>query len=86
MLRVTSISMKTFAGLAPDERSYQGFAAPEDILVDQQLADDERRRLLDAWRLELELRTTSDVEIAARPRQLLRRVNACRRLLSEQED
>lgn len=86
MPRVTSISMKTFAGPAPGDRSYQAFAAPEDILVDQQLAAEERRLLLDAWKFELELTAETGVDVAARPQEFLRRVNACRRLLSEQED
>ena len=78
--------MKTFAGTEPGERSYQAFAAPEDILVDHDLAAEERRRLLDAWKFELESAHETDTEIAGRPQELLRRVNACRRLLSEQED
>lgn len=82
--------MKMFAGTLPGERSYQAFAAPEDILIDEGLAAAERRRLLDAWKLELErTRETdvrdTDVNIAGRPQDLLRRVNACRRLLSEEE-
>ena len=86
MPRVTSIPMKTFAGTAPGGKSYQAFAAPEDILVDHDLAADERRRLLDAWKRELERANEPDVKISGRPQDLLRRVNACRRLLSEQED
>jgi hypothetical protein len=78
--------MKTFAGTAPGERSYQAFAAPEDILVDHDLAAEERRRLLDAWKLELERAGESEADFIGRPQELLRRVNACRRLLSEQED
>ena len=70
--------MKAFEGPAPRGGSYHAFAAPEDILVDHKLAADERRRLLDAWKFELELSP-------GRPRELLRRVNACRRLLSEEE-
>lgn len=77
--------MKTFAGPTPDGRSYQAFAAPEDILVDHDLAADERRRLLDAWKFELELCTESPEDVPGRPRELLRRVNACRRLLSEEQ-
>jgi hypothetical protein len=80
--------MKSFAGAAPTapvERSYQAFAAPEDILVDHDLAAGERRRLVDAWKRELERANDSDTEIAGRPQDLLRRVNACRRLLSEEE-
>jgi hypothetical protein len=77
--------MKSFAGTGPDERSYQAFAAPEDILVDHDLAAHERRRLLDAWKRELELAHQTDTEIAGRPQELLRRVNACRRLLSEED-
>lgn len=77
--------MKMFAGTLPGERSYQAFAAPEDILIDEALAAAERRRLLDAWKLELELAQDSDVDVAGRPQELLRRVNACRRLLNEEE-
>jgi hypothetical protein len=77
--------MKMFVGTLPGERSYQAFAAPEDILIDEALAAAERRRLLDAWKLELELAQDSDVDVAGRPQELLRRVNACRRLLNEEE-
>jgi hypothetical protein len=75
-----------FAGTAPNERSYQAFTAPEDILVDHALATEERRRLLDAWKRELERASESDMDLAGRPKELLRRVNACRRLLREEED
>jgi hypothetical protein len=84
--------MKMFETGSPDRRSYQRFAAPEDILVDRQLAGDERRRLLDEWKLELELLATATAENmgdqtgASPPEELLRRVNACRRLLSESEE
>ncbi len=78
--------MKMFAGALPAERPYQAFAAPEDILIDDTLAGAERRRLLDAWKRELERAPRSDVEASARPQDLLRRVNACRRLLSEESD
>lgn len=70
------------------------FAAPEDILVDLSLAGRERRRLLDDWKLELELLATATAENMpdqnghsgrVQPEELLRRVNACRRLLAEQE-
>jgi hypothetical protein len=71
--------MKMFVGTLPGERSYQAFAAPEDILIDEALAAAERQRLLDAWKLELERAR----DVAGRPQELLRRVNACRRLLSE---
>jgi len=69
----------------------QRFAAPEDILVDLSLAGQERRRLLDDWKLELELLAMPDQNGRDRnsgrvqPEELLRRVNACRRLLSEQD-
>jgi len=75
----------------------QRFAAPEDILVDLSLAGQERRRLLDDWKLELELLATATDENMpdqngrdrnsgrVQPEELLRRVNACRRLLSEQD-
>lgn len=82
MPQVTSNCMKTFEGPDPGGRSYQAFAAPEDILVDNNLEAGERRRLLDAWKFELEL----SGELPGRPDELLRRVNACRRLLSEEED
>ena len=78
--------MKTFAGTEPGKRSYQAFAAPEDILVDHAMAADERRRLLDAWKRELERASEAGEETAGRPQDLLRRVNACRRLLREEED
>ena len=76
--------MKAFEGPVPRGGSYQAFAAPEDILVDHKLAADERRRLLDAWKYELELSPESN-DVPGRPREMLRRVNACRRLLSEEE-
>lgn len=53
--------------------------------MDHDLAAGERRRLVDAWKRELERANDSDTEIAGRPQDLLRRVNACRRLLSEEE-
>ena len=74
--------MKTFEGPDTGGRSYQAFAAPEDILVDNNLEAGERRRLLDAWKFELEL----SGDLPGRPDELLRRVNACRRLRSEEED
>lgn len=77
--------MKMFAGTLAAERPHQAFAAPEDILIDDALAGAERRRLLDAWKRELERALRSDVEVPARPQDLLRRVNACRRLLSEED-
>ena len=77
--------MKTFAGPAPGDRSYQAFSAPEDILVDHYLAADDRRRLLDAWKFELELSTEAQ-SLGARHEEMLRRVNACRRLLRDEED
>ncbi len=77
--------MKVFEDLASGGKSYQAFSAPEDILVDRSLDGEERRRLLDAWRFELEL--SGDVDDAPRqPKDLLRRVNACRRLLAESEE
>jgi hypothetical protein len=84
--------MKMFEAGTPERRSYQRFAAPEDILVDRHLAGDERRRLLEEWKLELELLATATAENMgdqgghSPPEELLRRVNACRRLLSESED
>lgn len=78
--------MKMFAGTQPAARPYQAFAAPEDILIDDALPGAERRRLLDAWKCELERAPRSDVEVPARAQDLLRRVNACRRLLSEEDD
>jgi hypothetical protein len=77
--------MKAFEGPGVGSRSYQAFAAPEDILVDNNLEAGERRRLLDAWKVELELSGEAGV-MPGRPDELLRRVNACRRLLSEEED
>ncbi len=76
--------MKTLETPVPSGKSYQAFAAPEDILVDHDLAADERRRLLDAWKLGLELSTDSR-DAPGRPEEMLRRVDACRRLLSEEE-
>ncbi len=76
---------------SPSRRSYQRFAVPEDILVDRHLGGDERRKLLDDWKLELELLATATEENMAdqtgrsAPEELLRRVNACRRLLNEVE-
>ena len=87
--------MKVFENSATNSKSYQGFAAPEDILVDRDLGGHERRRLLDDWKLELELLATASEEnmpdrkrpsANGHPEELLRRVNACRRLLSEEED
>ena len=77
--------MKVLADSASGGKSYQAFSAPEDILVDRDLDGQERRRLLDAWKLELELSGETD-EAPSQPKELLRRVNACRRLLSEAED
>ena len=77
--------MKSFADTGHNERSYQAFAAPEDILVDHDLAAHERRRLLDAWKLELELAHQTGAAVAGRRQELLRRVNACRRLLREED-
>lgn len=77
--------MKVFDDLASGGKSYQAFAAPEDILVDRHLGGEERRRLLDAWKFELELSGETQ-EAPSQPKELLRRVNACRRLLSEEED
>lgn len=77
--------MKMFAGTLAAETSYQAFAAPEDILIDDALAGAERRRLLDAWKRALERAQGCDVDVSARPQELLRRVNACRRLLSEED-
>ena len=83
--------MTMFESSSPGRRSYQRFAAPEDILVDRHLGGDERRKLLDDWKLELELLATATVENMAdqtgrsAPEELLRRVNACRRLLNEVE-
>jgi hypothetical protein len=74
----------TFGEPASGGKSYQAFAAPEDILVDRTLAAEERRRLLDAWKCQLELSGVTG-EAPERPQELLRRVNACRRLLSEEE-
>lgn len=83
MPRVTSIAMKTSAGTVPDKkRAYQGFAAPEDILVDHALDAAERRRLLETWRHELA--NASHVDVAGRPQDLLRRLNTYRRLLNEE--
>jgi hypothetical protein len=75
--------MKMFENPTPGGRSYQAFAAPEDILVDRTLVGDERRRLLDAWKFELELSAEDKGDHLT---EMLRRVNACRRLLSEEED
>ncbi|HEY7609676.1 MAG TPA: hypothetical protein VIF14_10640 [Alphaproteobacteria bacterium] len=77
--------MKTFEGPASGGKSYQSFAAPEDILVGRDLAGDERRRLLDAWKFEL-APSAEGSDAVGPPEDLLRRANACRRLLSEDED
>lgn len=83
--------MTMFESSSPSRRSYQRFAAPEDILVDRHLGGEERRKLLDDWKLELELLATATEENMAdqtgrsAPEELLRRVNACRRLLNEVE-
>jgi hypothetical protein len=82
--------MKTFETASGRGASYQRFAAPEDILVDLTLDGEERRRLLDRWKLELELHADSTdhrTEHDGRtPDALLRRIDACRRLLAEAED
>lgn len=87
--------MKMFENALSSGKSYQAFAAPEDILADPNLRGSERRRLLDDWKLELELLTTATAENMpdqqartgnGAPEELLRRVNACRRLLSEEEE
>ena len=76
---------------SPGRRSYQRFAAPEDILVDRHLRGVERRELLDDWKLELELLATAtsenmpDLTGQSPPEEFLRRINACRRLSSEVE-
>ena len=91
MHKGTSDFMTMFERSSPDRRSYQRFAAPEDILVDRHLGGEERRKLLEDWKLELELLSTAtDENMAdqtgrAAPEELLRRVNACRRLLNEVE-
>lgn len=83
--------MTMFERNAPGRRSYQRFASPEDILVDRHLGGEERRKLLDDWKLELELLATAtdenmgDQAGRSPPEELLRRVNACRRLLNEVE-
>lgn len=83
--------MTMFESSSPSRRSYQRFAVPEDILVDRHLRGDERRKLLDDWKLELELLATATAENMPDqtgqrpPEEVLRRVNACRRLLSEAE-
>ena len=77
--------MKVFEELASGGRSYQAFSAPEDILVDRDLDGEERRRLLDAWKSQLESSGETD-EAPSQPKEMLRRVNACRRLLSEPKD
>jgi len=61
-------------------RHFARFAAPEDVLIDRDLGRRERARVLEDWKRELE--RGSGISKAD---ELLRRVNACRRLLSEQE-
>lgn len=79
---------------SPKSKRARHFSTPEDIIIDRYLGRVEQRRLLDDWKLELEQHapTTSDPSPAPsartenpRPEQMLRRVNACRRILSEQE-
>ena len=92
--------MKSSEQSSKASKAPRQFAAPEDILVDRNLAGQERLRLLDDWKLELELLATATDENMpdqksglasngnsgrAQPEELLRRVNACRRLLNEQE-
>lgn len=82
-----------FESIAAPGRSHRRFAAPEDILIDRDLDGKERLRLLEDWRLELELLATATAENmpqlnatrnAAQPEEMLRRVNACRRLLEQE--
>jgi len=77
-----------------DPNGARRFSAPEDILIDRALGRREQFRLLDDWKLELEqLATATDENVPncvtrtqrVQPEELLRRVNACRRLLGEQE-
>jgi hypothetical protein len=87
--------MKSSEQSSKASKTPRQFAAPEDILVDRDLAGQERLRLLDDWKLELELLATATDENMpdqkngqsgrVQPEELLRRVNACRRLLNEQE-
>ncbi|MCW5770849.1 MAG: hypothetical protein KIT16_04375 [Rhodospirillaceae bacterium] len=81
-----------FESQIPRSKSHRRFDAPEDILVDRALENEERRRLLEDWRLELELLATATAEnmpdtvspgMRAQPEELLRRVNACRRMLGD---
>ena len=62
------------------ETSYRRFAAPEDVLIERDLGLGERTRMLEDWKRELERGSG-----ISKPHELLRRINACRRLLSEHE-
>jgi len=62
------------------ENAHRRFAAPEDVLIDRNLGCRERARVLEDWKRELERGSG-----ISKPHELLRRINACRRLLSEQE-
>lgn len=67
--------------LPPKSRiGFARFGAPEDVLIDRDLARHERVRVLEDWRRELEI----DSGIT-QPGEMLRRIDACRRLLAEQE-
>ena len=89
--------MKASETSRPSPQRPQGarrYPAPEDILIDRSLGRREQRRLLDDWKLELEQLATATAEnmpdgtrMGARvqPEELLRRVNACHRILTEKE-
>ena len=89
--------MKTSETSRPNSQRSAGarrHSAPEDILIESALGRREQRRLLDDWKLELEQLATATAEnmpdatprtMRAQPEELLRRVNACRRILAEQE-
>ena len=70
-----------------------GHGVDDELLIGQRLAapaaaargGQERRRLLDAWKFELELSGETQ-KAPSQAKEFLRRVNACRRLLSEEED
>ncbi len=68
------------AAPAPREHAGRRFAAPEDVLIDRDLGTRERGRVLDAWKRELE--RASGISC---PGETLRRIDACRKLLGDQE-
>lgn len=84
-MKASETSKAGSQGTAPaipekSRRLFARFAAPEDVLIDRDLGRRERARVLEDWKRELERRTG-----ITQPDEMLRRIDACRRLLSEQE-